>query len=91
MLLQVTAALLQITTMCYYKYGSFIKLLQITAAFGVITNYGNNVLQIRASITNYGNNVLQITTGITNYDVLTNYVVTTLTVNSHTLLLLFFP
>ena len=38
------------------------KLLQITAAFGVITNYGNTLLQITA--------------GITIYDVITNYVVT---------------
>ena len=76
MLLQITVALLQIIAKCYYKlrqlycklrqcvitnYGSFIKLLQITAAFGVITNYGNILLQITA--------------GITNYDVITNYVV----------------
>ena len=38
------------------------KLLQIRAAFGVITNYGNTLLQITA--------------GITIYDVITNYVVT---------------
>ena len=53
--LQIRVALLQITTKCYYKlqqpyyklrqciitnYGSFIKLLQITVAFGAITNYG---------------------------------------------------
>ena len=71
------AALLQITIVCYYKlpwlyyklrqndmtnYSSFIKLLQIAAAFGVITNYDNTFLQITA--------------GITNYDVITNYVVT---------------
>ena len=77
-LLQITAALLKITTVCYYKlrelyyklrqqvitnYGSFMKLLQIAAAFGVITNYNNTSLQITA--------------GITNYDVITNYVVTT--------------
>ena len=52
-LLQITVALLQITAKCYYKlrqlyyklrqcvitnYGSFIKLLQITVVFGVITN-----------------------------------------------------
>ena len=38
----------------YYKlrqcvvtnYGSFIKLLQITAAFGIITNYSNALLQV---------------------------------------------
>ena len=71
------AALLQITTVRYYKlgqlyyklwqcvianYGNFIKLLQIMAAFGVITNYGNTLLQITA--------------GITIYDVITNLVVT---------------
>ena len=44
------------------NYSSFIKLLQIAAAFGVITNYDNTFLQITA--------------GITNYDVITNYVVT---------------
>ena len=37
-------------------------LLQITAAFGVITNYGNTLLQITA--------------GITIYDVITNYILT---------------
>ena len=94
MLHYVTAALLQITVVSYYKlqqiyyklqqnfitnydsfitnyrsfitnydnvitnYCSFIKLLQITAAFGVITNYGNTLLQITA--------------GITIYDVITN-------------------
>ena len=76
-LLQITVALLQITAKCYYKlrqlyyklrqcvitnYDSFIKLLQITAAFRVITNYGNTLLQITADITIYG--------------VITNYVVT---------------
>ena len=75
-LLQITVPLLKITAKCYYKlrqlyyklrqcvitnYGSFIKLLQITATFGVITNYGNTLLQIMA--------------GITIYDVITNYVV----------------
>ena len=39
------------------------KLLQISAAFGVITNYSNTSLQVTA--------------GITNYDVITNYVVIT--------------
>ena len=28
------------------NYGSFIKLLQITAAFGIITNYSNALLQV---------------------------------------------
>ena len=32
MLLQITAALLQITTMCYYKLRQLLVLLQITAA-----------------------------------------------------------
>ena len=60
----------------YYKlrqyvvtnYGSFIKLLQITAAFGAIANYGNTLLQITA--------------GSTIYDVITNYVVTERTVTT---------
>ena len=71
------AALLQITTVSYYRlwqlycklrqnvitnYGSFIKLLQITATFVVIKNYDNTLLQIMASITNC--------------DVITNYVIT---------------
>ena len=43
-------------------YGSFIKSLHITAASGVITNYGNTLLEITASITIY--------------DIITNYVVT---------------
>ena len=75
--MQITVALLQITAKCYYKlrqlyskwrqcfitnYGSFIKLLKVTAAFDVIINYGNTLLQITA--------------GITIYDVVTNYVVT---------------
>ena len=62
-------SLLKITAKCYYKlrqlyyklgqcvitnYDSFIKLLQITAAFRVITNYGNTLLQITAGITIYG-------------------------------------
>ena len=65
----------------YYKlrqcvvtnYGSFIKLLQITAAFGVITNYSDTFLQIKA--------------GITNYDVIRNYIVTEMrnTFQKHTL------
>ena len=38
------------------------KLLQITAAFGVIANYGNTLLQITACITNC--------------DVITNYAAT---------------
>ena len=42
--------------------GSFVKLLQITAAFGVITSYGNILLQITACVTQYG--------------VITHYVVT---------------
>ena len=46
----------KLTTMCYYKS------LQITAVFGVITNYDNTLLKITA--------------GITNYEVITNYVVT---------------
>ena len=77
MLLQITVALLKITAKRYYKlqqlyyklrqcvitnYSSFIKFLQITAAFGAITNYGNTLLQVTA--------------GITIYDVITNYVVT---------------
>ena len=77
MSLQITVALLKITAKRYYKlrqlyyklrqcvitdYSSFIKFLQITAAFGIITNYGNTLLQITA--------------GIAIYDVITNYVVT---------------
>ena len=77
MLLQITITLLQIAPKWYDKlqqlyynlrqwiitnYSSFVKLLQIAAAFGVITNYDNTFLQITA--------------GITNYDVITNYVVT---------------
>ena len=65
-LLQITVALLQITAKCYYKlrqlycklrqrvitnYSSFIKFLEITAAFGVITNYGG--ITICDVITNY--------------------------------------
>ena len=61
-LLQITVALLQITAKCYYKlrqlyyklqqcvitnYDSFIKLLQIMAAFGVITNYDNTYYKLR--------------------------------------------
>ena len=67
-LLQITAKYLYNLRHLYYKlrqyvitnYYSFIKLLQITAAFGVIINYGNTLLQITADITNY--------------DVITNYV-----------------
>ena len=58
MLLQITVALLHITAKCYYKlwqlyyklqqrvitnYPSFIKILQITAAFGVIKYYGKTI------------------------------------------------
>ena len=61
-LLQNTVASLQITAKCYYKlrqlyyklqqcvitnYDSFIKLLQIMAAFGVITNYDNTYHKLR--------------------------------------------
>ena len=71
------AALLQIMAKCNYKlwqlyyklrqwlitnYSSVIIVLQIAAAFGVITNHDNTLLQIKA--------------GITNYDIITNYVVT---------------
>ena len=80
-LLQITAALLQITAKIYYKLLQ--KLLQITAAlifvkFKIITNYVKFyyilrqrlvLLQIRAIL-------LRITAGITNCDVTTNYVVT---------------
>ena len=66
MLLQITTALFQIRQCVITNYGSFIKLLQITATFGVITNYGNTLLQIIA--------------GITIYDVITNYVVTPVTI-----------
>ena len=68
---------IQITANHYYKlrqlyyklpqcvitnYGNFAKILQITAAFRAITNYGNALLQITAGIAIYG--------------VITNYVVT---------------
>ena len=42
MLLQITAALLQITTMCCYKLRQLLVLLQITASitnYEIITNY----------------------------------------------------
>ena len=68
-LLQITVPLLKITAKCYYKLRQFYyKLRQC-----VITNYGSfiKLLQITA---------LQIMAGITIYDVITNYVVTPVTV-----------
>ena len=78
----VTATLLQITVVSYYKLRQFYYKLQqniITNQGSFITNYGNVLLQITAAfgvITNYGNTLLQITAGITIYDVITNYILT---------------
>ena len=44
MLLQIPTALLQITTMCYYK---------LRQLHQIITNYGNTLLQITAGTTIY--------------------------------------
>ena len=75
------AGLLQITTVCYSNYSSFItnygkKLLQITAAlifakFKIITNYVKFYYKLQQLLV-----LLQITAGIKNHNVITNYIVT---------------
>ena len=80
--IQITAALLQITTVYYYKLRYLYYKLRrnvITNYCSFITNYDNLLLQITATlgvITHYGSILLQITAGITNCDIITNYVVT---------------
>ena len=67
-LLQITVPLLKITAKCYYKLRQFYyKLRQC-----VITNYGSFIKLLQIT--------LQIMAGITIYDVITNYVVTPVTV-----------
>ena len=83
-LLQIAAALLQITTVRYYKlWQLYYKLRQnmITNYGSFITNYDNVLLQITAALLNYCKLqqllvLLQITAGITIYDFITNYIIT---------------
>ena len=75
------AGLLQITTVGYSNYSSFItnygkKLLQITAAlifakFKIITNYVKFYYKLQQLLV-----LLQITARIKNHNVITNYIVT---------------